>query len=337
MSSEKPTIPEPHPESSLTAPEDRDRALRWRPDQATRALTEPEVQEALKAHNVNAFIEKFPRVDRTYQDPPIPMQNIGLFSFVPAKGAKANENGVYGYAKLRRKYMKPIATDQRSEVFIRNGHYYHPIYQTYVGRPFPCTTSSTYSADVKEIDIRKQMTESISASVKQQKEEEKKEIDEIKNREKELLEVSNKARRGEETTNVYDEYITLQVERSQLCWTFLEHLKKLEEVRDIIIKTRKQITDLDEAHPDYAGKYYEKYMNARRQAGLDENIRDVQDNFLRFMVQDVPIPTIDTEETLPKRPDLSVMHVTTSEKKSKSDEAHAQVDTQVDTQGETKE
>ena len=50
--------------------------------------------------NNTAYTEKFPRVDRTYADPPPLMQTIGLL-FTPAKGATPNENGVFGFIKLR--------------------------------------------------------------------------------------------------------------------------------------------------------------------------------------------------------------------------------------------
>ena len=52
--------------------------------------------------------------------------------------------------------------------------------------------------------------------------------------------------------------------------------------------------------PEFKDKYLQKYMDARKKAGLDETIRDTQDNFMKFMIQDAKIPTIDTDEILPK-------------------------------------
>ena len=75
--------------------------------------------------------------------------------------------------------------DQRAEFLIRNVDSYHQIYHTYVGRPFPMTASSKYSAETNEIDIRKEMTESISNDVKQKKQDELKTVQEIKKREEE--------------------------------------------------------------------------------------------------------------------------------------------------------
>lgn len=295
--------PEWEKENSLTSPLDRDRENKWRPEQGARPLLEQEVSDAMKSLNNNDFYNKFPRVDKTYADPSVPMQNIGLISFTPAKGATPNENGVFGFAKLRGNYSNSIEADQRAEFLIRNVDSYHKIYHTYVGRPFPITFSSDYSAETSEVDIRREMTKSISSNIKKQKDEEQKTTREMKEREETLLAESEKARKddgeGDPDVDPYDEYITQSVKKAQLSWTFLEHLKKLKEVREIIIKTRSVISKMDEEYPEFKEKYFEKYMEARRKSGLDENVRETQDNFIMYMVEDTVIPTIDTDEVLP--------------------------------------
>ena len=35
----------------------------------------------------------------------------------------------------------------------------------------------------------------------------------------------------------------------------------MKEIKDIIIKTRQQLVDMDEKYPDYQNTYFEKYMN----------------------------------------------------------------------------
>ena len=57
---------------------------------------------------------------------------------------------------------------------------------------------------------------------------------------------------------------------AQLSWTFKEHLTKMKEVREFIIKTRAELKDLDQEYPEFAGKYLDKYMQARKDAGIDE-------------------------------------------------------------------
>jgi hypothetical protein len=296
--------PEWEKENSLTSPSDRDKNNRWRPEQGAISLTDQEVTEAMKALNNTEFVKKFPSVDRTYADPPVPMQNIALFSFTPAKGASPNENGVFGFAKVRGSYSTPIEADERAEFLIRNVDSYHQLYHLYVGRPFPITSSSKYSAETTEVDIRKETTKAISENIKQEKNKEQKTVTDMKEREEAMLAESEKARNddglGDPDIDPYENYITQSVKKAQLSWTFLEHLKKLEEVRDIIIKTRANLEKIDIEHPEFKSKYFEKYMDARKKSGLDEKIRDIQDNFIKYMVEDAIIPTIDTDEVLPR-------------------------------------
>jgi hypothetical protein len=285
--------PEWQKENSLTSPEDRDRINKWRPEQTAPDLTAEQTESAFNELNNTSFVDKFPRVDRTYADPIIPMQYIGLISFVPAKGATPNENGVFGFAKLRGNYSNEIDANQRAEYLIRNVDSYHQIYHTYVGRPFPITSSSKYSAETSEIEIRKEMTTDISTGIKEKKMEEQATIRDMKEREEKLLE---EAKIGE--VDPYDEYITLRVKKAQLSFTYLEHLKKLKEVKGIILKTRKQVEEMDEKYPEYQNTYYEKYMQARKDAGLKETKEQADSNFIKFLVEDEPLPGIDTEGSL---------------------------------------
>ena len=83
-----------------------------------------------------------------------------------------------------------------------------------------------------------------------------------------------------EEADPYDNYITLQVKRAQLSFTYLEHFKKIKEIRDIITKTRSELKQLDEEYPDFRDKYFEKYLDARKQSGLKNPTADeVKNNF----------------------------------------------------------
>lgn len=301
--------PEWTKEHSLTSPDDRDKTLRWRPEQGSDDLTNIEVQNGMDELNNKSFVEKFPRVDRVYADPAVSLQHIGLLSFTPAKGASPNKNGVYGFAKLRGNYSTHIEADQRAEYLIRNADSYHQIYHTYVGRPFPITFSSQYSAETAEIDIRKETTGAISASIRNMKESEQKEIKDIKDRQEKLLTESTKAKEDDGSgeppeQDPYEDYITQNVKKAQLSWLFAEHLTKLQEVRDIILSTREKIKEMDDEHPEFRDQYFDKYMEARRSSGIDDTESDTSTNFMRFMVTDIQLPTIDTDEILPKPPAL---------------------------------
>jgi hypothetical protein len=276
--------PEWEKENSLTSNLDRDRVNKWKPEQSAPVLSDEQTNEAMKVLNNTDFIDKFPRVDRTYADPILSMQLYGLISFTPAKGATPNENGVYGFAKLRGNFASEIEASQRAEFLIKNIDSYHQIYHTYVGRPFPITNSSKYSAETTEVDIRKQTAESVSQNVREKRLDEEKEIREIKQREEKLLEETKR-----EEIDTYDDYITQKVKLAQLSFTYLEHQKKMEEVKGIIINTRELIKKLDDEFPDYKTSYYEKYMQARRDAGIKETSDDLNANFLKFLVQDAEL------------------------------------------------
>ena len=286
MEEQKKNIQE-HPEwakeNSLTDSLDRDIVNKWKPEKAP-ALTDGQTDDAMKVLNNTDFTDKFPRVDKCYADPIIPMQIYGLVSFTPAKGATPNENGVYGFAKLRGNYATEIEANERAEYLIKNFDSYHAIYHTYCGRPFPMTISSKYSAETTEVDIRKQTTESVSQNIKEKRNDEQQAMREIKDREEKLLQESKK-----EEIDTYDDYITQRVKLAQLSFTYLEHQKKMIEIKDIIIRTRECVKELDKDFPDYQNSYYDKYMQARKDAGLKESKMDADANFIKFLVEDADL------------------------------------------------
>ena len=278
-------------ENSLTCPEDRDRVNKWKPDQKSPKLSENEVSEAVKELNNTTFTDKFPRIDRTYADPIVPMQYIGLISFTPAKGAIPNENGVYGFAKLRGNFSTEIEANERAEYLIRNVDSHHQIYHTYVGRPFPITISSKYSAKTDEIDIRKEMTTDISSNVKGKKLDEQKQIEEIRQKEEKLKEDVKK-----EEVDPYDNYITLRVKKAQLSWTYLEHYKKMKEIKDILIKTKEDLEEYDRTNPEFKENYLQKYLDAREEAGIKDTKEQLEGSFLNFLVEEATLPGLDDDK-----------------------------------------
>lgn len=274
--------PEWEIENSLTSPSDRDPARTYQPNQGSRALTEEEVKNAMNTLNNKKFENFFLKVERRYADPVESMQRIGLFSFVPAKGATPNEKGVYGFAKLRGNYPTDQEANERAEYLIRNVDSYHQIYHTHVGRPFPCTVSSDYSDETNEVDLKKSMTESVSDSIKQKKKTESQQIKEIEQREKELLEDTKK-----EKEDPVDFYTTLRVKKAQLAWTYLETQKKMDQMKESIIKTRSEIEKMDDENNSYSNDYFKKYCDARSASGLDNSTH--QDTFMKFLVEDVKL------------------------------------------------
>ena len=270
-------------ESSLTAPKDRDVNNKWRPGK-DKPLTDEQTDEALKELNVGDFIEKYPRVERFYCDPSILDQKYSLVSFIPAKGASPDEDGIYGMIKTRGNYATIQEANQRAEYLIQNIDSYHKIYHCYTGRPFPATSSSKYSAETAEVDIKKKITNVINEDVKQKKYDEQKEINEIKEREKRLLEESKRNEKGIPEDTI-DTYTTMRVKYAQLTWTYLETQKKVEQMKKSIVQVRKDLKELDEENPEFIVQYREKYMKAREEAGLPED----DDSFMKYLGEDAEL------------------------------------------------
>ncbi len=276
MSQTLPTICE----SSLTTPSDK--TQEFKPDIHTPSLSKEETELASTELLLKDLSVKFPRVERRYADPPVPLQTFGLFSFVPAKGATPNEKGIFGMAKMRGNFSTQTEAEAQAEKLIKESDSYHKIYTTYVGRPFPVTVSSDYSKETSEVDMRKDVTETISYDVKKKRDREEQEMREIREKEAQL---KSDVVRDEKTPEYqHDLYTTLRVKKAQLSWTYLENEKKLNEIKEIIIKTRQEIDEMEQENSEYKNTYFEKYLVARSQSGLNNDMK--QNNFLKFMVED---------------------------------------------------
>jgi len=258
----------------------------WQPP-----LTHQELVHAKDDLSNNTFVKKFPKVDRGFADPQIPLQHIGLISFIPAKGATPNEKGIYGFAKLRGNFASEVEAEQKAEHLIREVDSVHTIFHTYVGRPFPITVSENYAENTSEVDVQKDTADAINNTIKDKKADEKKKAQEIQDREQELLDDTSSTK--DPVLVEQDDYITLKVKKAQLTWTYLEHISKLKEIKDIIIKTRKQVEDADVANPNLISTFYEKYKAARIKSGLKCDDKEMNSGFTRYLVEDVELPGID--------------------------------------------
>ena len=263
-------------DTSLTSPSDR---TGGRPDASVSSLSVEETGEAMKELYVKDFIEKFPKRERAFADPIYGGQVYSLHSFIPSKGAKPDEDGIFGMIKFRGAFPNQQEADSRTSYLIRNVDSYHKIYMGWIGRPFPCSTSSKYSAETKEIDIRKKTTQVVSEDIKQKKEDEKREVDDMKEREQVLLDSS-----GEEPKeDPLEQYIVLRVKKAQLAWTYLETQKKMDQMRKSILSARTDIAEFEDSDSSYKEQYYEKYMEARRKSGLPDD----DESFMKYMGEDL--------------------------------------------------
>lgn len=265
--------------TSLTSPSDKTGTFRSK----KMTLDDEETDNAMKVLNKDI---RFTQIEQHYADPSQFGQNICLVSFVPSKGATPDKDNIYGMMKVRGVYATEQEANERAEFLIRNVDSYHEIYHCHVGRPFPITTTDTYTNEVHTIDIRRKTTDIISEDILIKKKNEKQQMEEIKQREKKLLEESKRAQ-NDEPIDDFERYITEQVKKAQLIWTYVETKKKMVTMKESIEKAKDLIRKYDEEHPEYISQYKEKYYQARKEAGLKDE--DDDGSFIKYLGQDLDI------------------------------------------------
>ena len=75
------------------------------------------------------------------------------------------------------------------------------------------------------------------------------------------------------------------VKKAQLSWTYHQTLQKMEEMKKNIIKTREEVSKMKLENPDYHEQYMDKYMEARRRAGLPSD----DNSFIKYMAEDLDL------------------------------------------------
>jgi len=227
----------------------------------------------------------FLKVDRRYADPEIQNQKIVLVSFVPSKTAKPDKDGFFGMMKVRGVFATEEEANERAEWLIRNTDSLHDIYHTFVGRPFPVTTKSGYEKEIKTIDIRQKTVDLISEDILSKRAKERQEAEELQEKEKVLLEESRRAQENEPPDS-FEVYITEQVKRAQLIWTYNETTKKVKQMEESFARTVANIRAMDADHPDYQLRYKDQYMKARREAGIPDD----EQSFIQYLNLDLSTP-----------------------------------------------
>ena len=234
----------------------------------------------------NTPINLFPRVERKYADPAIINQNYALVSFVPSKQSTPDSDGCYGMMKVRGVYATLEEADERAEYIIRNIDSYQSILTTFVGRPFPLISghAEKYGATLNKIDVNKKTEEVISKDIKSKREQENKEMAEIRTREERL---KQDVKREVEDLPEEEVYTTLRVKRSQLIHTYVENIKKMRELKELIYNTDNEIQAMDKQDSTLIEQYHERYMDARRESGFTDEMVNDTDTFMRYLGNDV--------------------------------------------------
>lgn len=234
------------------------------------SLSGEEAKEAVSAQLNRSFLQlKYPRVQRFRVDPPVNQQNhYCLHSFTPAPGASPDKDGCFGVLKFRGAFGTVEEADAWAEHLIRNVDSLHEIHISYVGREFPLTLEPTYFNETHEVDMKKKTDDIERAHSKNVREKEQQDMEDIKRRERELLDSSKK--NPEEFKSSLDHYIALKVKCANILHVRDETTKKLEAMEQTRLSTVEELNELEAQFPEFKETYLEKFKASLSEVGIKD-------------------------------------------------------------------
>ena len=174
--------------------------------------------------------------------------------------------------RIKLKAYDHEAIDQARKI-IQSVDSYHKISVYPVGRPVPITLNSDYAAITTKVDLKNKVVSTISEDVKAKREKEKAEMEEMKRREKQLLDEA----KPDYQPDPYEEYTTLRVKKAQLVWTYNRTMEQLEKVKTSIIKTREDIAEMLGISTDEVVELEGNSMKKMRHPARSQHLRPFLD------------------------------------------------------------
>jgi hypothetical protein len=227
-------------------------------------------------------IQPFENIPKMFIDPIYNGQKYCLVSFIPSRGAQPDADGVFGMSKVRGVFQTAQEANDRAEWLIRNVDQNANILTTYVGRPYPiCLDTKEYIEETNNVDLQTKINTTLKADAQEKREKDMKAMNEIKEREKELV---NDTSEGTSESPL-DIYIMNRAKRAHLIHTFKEYQSKLETIKKALYLCDNAIkeTECDEFKKDYM----ERYHAARKEVGCPG-----EESFMKYLDDDRPIRDI---------------------------------------------
>lgn len=286
------------PNNSLTAPKD---ALADLPvgDEKRKKRDKKNRRAKLDEDQLDAALEKlvrsYPPVEKRWRDPDLPGQVHCSVSFVPARGAKPDDDGLYGLLKVRGTFASEEDRDCRAELIINDVDSYHAITHGYVGQPLPLThdDDDRYALDVTNVALKKKIQENLTADMIERKEKERKDLEEAKLRSKQLEKKQDTA--AQQLEDNAEKYTALRVKRSNMIFAIYEMMKKLKQYKDTLTQTIHVIEKMDREYPDFQNEFMDRYNSAAAKAGVATKTNPI----VKFLVGPVPFDMSVIPDTLP--------------------------------------
>lgn len=205
---------------------------------------------------------------------------FALFSFTPAPHIRADERGFFGVAKIRGAFHTYAEASRRAEDIIRHVDSSNSVFTQRIGEPFPLVVKG-HADGVDEVKIGEKIDETLRENERQQKLEDRRAIDNLKEREEAL-------KRDVDPTTVIDPkdlYLEQRIKLAHLTHhakTLRIQIKEALEKRE---KCRLELKKMIDDDPQLEEDYVERYMQARRKANIPESTDDI--SFMKHLRDDL--------------------------------------------------
>jgi hypothetical protein len=257
-------------------------------------------------------VDAFPRINRRFQDPPRAGEpKFALFSYIDCPDVEmakflddikddlepkhkkqleelqARSPFVKGIGKIRGAYVTQNEAEQRAVEIVREVDSANSVFTCIVGVPFPLIPEGM-AEETREVDLQQQTEHTIAQNVRNQRQKDKKEMEDIKRREEELMRSAEKDPNADDGDN----YIAQRVKLAHLRYSIEQHVKKHAECVENEKKCVEWLVDMKSRNPEFEEKYMEKYMAGRKAAHIPED--HTPEGFMRYMND--PLVKLDEEQ-----------------------------------------
>ena len=224
----------------------------------TGQLTDEQSALALKD-----LVVKFPKVDRLPRDPPIAMQNFGLFSF---KLLPKPINNVYGFLKFRGAFATQAEWEAHAKNLIRSVDSKHHIWPYETGRWMPITTNEEFAQETLSVGQQDELNDIYNQKDTAEQKKEKQMVNDIKSRERKLIAEAQR----KEVENTSLDYYAQQVMKVQQLESWLEMMRKRKrDMLKALKSSREEIKRVEINNPEYKKEVDGKIRSIKEGIGLD--------------------------------------------------------------------
>ena len=239
----------------------------WKPS-PLEPLTGKALNDAFEDLCINRV--SYATCDRKYNDPEINGQTYALYSFIPSKGVQPDSDGFYGFIKIRGVFGRIQEAEEKAKDLIQ---YFsaNQIFICQVGKPSPVEKELKNKENVLDIDHPKR-EEKFSELITDQTLKEKREIEEILQKEEDL---KADVAKGPGDKSPLQKYIELVQKRATCSYLYTQHKQKLAETKETVLRARAQIADMDSEYPDLKDEYMDHYLQKIKDSGIDKATDDM--------------------------------------------------------------